>query len=217
MSTLYFLGGPPRTGKSTIAARFIARKPKPLIATDALIESIRKLFVDDSFPILREIKISGYVKYKAPGTQELTTKEFDDPPVHENTLALRALLGTIAHYGRNNTDVIVEGCIFDPTWITRHTFAGFKVRVVFVGFTNDDHFDEIISHAKQNPSDWINHLLGNHNGDEAPVKERLGAYIEQSKQLAHSAPAAGFSFVDMSGKSFRTFVDEVVAKLGEVG
>lgn len=215
MSNLYFLGGAPRTGKSTIVADMSKRHPLTVIATDAIAEAVRNMLTDDPFRILREIKIEGYVKYKDPETDKIHTKNLDEYPQHgypqhANHLVLRGILGMLDHYKAGKGDVLVEGCIFEPDWISRHPFEGFKVRAAFVGFSDEAQIDEIIQYAKSNESDWINDLLRRYDDKDAPVKERLNKYIESSLLTEKAAQARGYGYFDKSTMPFEEYRKSVV-------
>jgi 2-phosphoglycerate kinase len=210
VNQLYFLGGVPRSGKSTISAAFLKRKPIAVITLDALTEGVRNIFDNQPYQILKEIKVEGWIKYKADKTNQVITKQLDSLPLHENTVTLQALLGMLDHYRRNKQDVLVEGCIFDPDWVSRHDFNGFNVHAVFVGFSSKDHINEIIEHARNNKHDWINKLLEHSKGDESKVQEKLALYIEQSEHLSTSAINKGYGYFDLSSQPFKNYVKSVV-------
>jgi 2-phosphoglycerate kinase len=140
MNKLLFLGGTPRTGKTTIVSELLKQHVLNVVSTDALAESIRNVLTDDPFRILKEVKLEGYVKYKNPETDKVVTKNLSEysqhkHPEHENNMVLRGVLGEIDHYTRQKDDILVEGCIFDAEWLQRHDFGRYDIKVAFVGFS----------------------------------------------------------------------------------
>ena len=207
MNKLYLVGGPTRVGKSTIAEGLVEKRPMHLVATDAVQQAVRSLFVDDPFQILQQIEYKGTTKYKKFGKGEI--EELFQKSGTEVQLTQKAIIGMLDHYRRNKLDVVMDGFHITPEWVHSIVLEDFKVIPVFVGFTSADHTESIVAHAKQNEHDWINEWLERHNNDIELLRERIGKQAEENKKVAEKARELGYSYFDITSMPFEDYVETV--------
>ncbi|MBP6962455.1 hypothetical protein KBB49_02880 [Candidatus Saccharibacteria bacterium] len=207
MNKLYLVGGPTRVGKSTIMEGLVKKHPMHLIATDAVQQAVRSLFVDDPFQILQSVEYRGYTKFKKFGKGEV--KENFEKSGNEVELTQRALIGMLDHYRRNKLDVAMEGFHITPEWVSTISLKGYDVVPAFVGFNSADHTDNIVAHAKQNKHDWINEWLERHNNDVELLRKRLGEQAEINKKTAKKARELGYPYFDITSMPFEEYVETV--------
>ena len=207
MNKLYLVGGPTRVGKSTIIEGLVKQHPMHLVATDAVQQAIRSLFVDDPFQILQHVEYKGSTKYKKLGKLEI--EERFEKSGTEVELTQRALIGMLDHYRRNKLDVAMEGFHITPEWVETIELEGYEIIPAFVGFTSADHADNIVAYAKQNEHDWTNEWLERHDNDVELLRKRIGKQAEENKKVAEKARVLGYSYFDITTMPFDEYVETV--------
>ncbi len=78
MNTLYILGGPPRTAKTTIMSGLIAEKHVQFVATDAIGHGLRNVLTGEPHQMLRDIEFSGSAEWKTSVTEGGERKPFSN-------------------------------------------------------------------------------------------------------------------------------------------
>ena len=215
MNTLYLLGGPPRTAKTTIMTGLISEKHVQFVAADAVEHGLRNVLTGEPHQMLRDIEISGSAEHKTSFIDGGQRKPFSNNGT-ESELTLQAVIGMLDYYRRNNESVAFEGAAFTPEWVENLKLEGFTIRAAFVGYTNPTHADKIIDHAKENPHDWINVWLEKENGDETKIREWVINQSIQCQKLKSAAELLGYPFFDISNVPFPEYIASVQKYLLEV-
>lgn len=205
MNTLYVLGGPPRTAKTTIMSGLAKEKGIAFIAADAVEHGMRNVLTGDPHQMLRDIELTGSAEWKTSFTEGGERKPFSNKGT-ESELTLQAVIGMLDYYRRNKESVAFEGAAFTPEWAKNIKVGDFTVRAAFVGFTNPAHADQIIAHAKANPHDWINVWLEKDGGDETSIREWVAKQSEKCVELKAQADQLGYPFFDISTMPFEEYV-----------
>lgn len=207
MNTLYLLGGPPRTAKTTIMLRLAAERKVQFIAADAVAHGLRNVLTGEPHQMLRDIEISGIAEHKTSITEGGERKPFTNKG-SESELTLQAVAGMLDYYRRNNESVAFEGPALTPKWASGLSLPDFKVRAAFVGYTDPSHADSIIAHAKDNPDDWINVWLKKENG-ETEVRGWVAKQVDKCAELKAEAESHGYPFFDISSMPFEEYLASV--------
>src|ERR1039458_488935 len=208
MNTLYILGGPPRTGKTTIMSGLASERHIAFIAADAIEHGLRNVLTGEPHQMLRNIELSGSAEHKTSFTEGGERKPFSNKGTGSE-LTLQAIIGMLDYYRRNNESVAFEGAAFTPKWVKELTLGDFTIRAAFVGYTNPAHADVLIAHAKDNPHDWINVWLRNDNGDETKIREWVARQSKVCKNLKFEAELQGYPFFDIFAMPFEEYVTSV--------
>ncbi len=208
MNTLYLLGGPPRTAKTSIMSALMVEKHTTFIPADAIAEGLRNVFTGLPHQMLRNIELSGSAEHKTSITKGGARKSFTNKGT-EAELSLQAILGMLDYYGNNNTSVAFEGAAITPDWVSGLRITGFNVRAAFVGYTQASHADAIISYAKQNPEDWINQWLKGEDGDETKIRAWVSEQAVKCVSLQQRAEALKYPFFDISTQPYPSYVSAV--------
>jgi hypothetical protein len=132
MSTLYLLGGPPRTAKTTILSGLQAKKNVAFIPADAVEEGLRNVLTGIPHQMLRDIEFSGSAEYKTSITEGGERKSFTNKGT-ESELTLQAILGMLDYYGDADTSVAFERAAFTPEWVSKLKLPDFSVCAAFEG------------------------------------------------------------------------------------
>jgi hypothetical protein len=205
MNTLYILGGPPRTAKTTIMSGLASERHIAFIAADAIEHGLRNVLTGEPHQMLRNIELNGSAEYKTSITEGGERKTFSAKGT-ESELTLQAVIGMLDYYRRNKESVAFEGAAFTPKWVKDLSLAEFAIKAAFVGYTNPDHADSVIAYAKNNSHDWINAWLSNDHGDETKVREWVTKQSEKCLDLKSEAEELGYPFFDISIMSFEQYV-----------
>lgn len=205
MNTLYLLGGPPRTAKTTIMSGLAKEKGIAFIAADAVEHGMRNVLTGEPHQMLRDIELTGSAEWKTSFTEGGERKPFSNKGT-ESELTLQAVIGMLDYYRRNEESVAFEGAAFTPEWVKNLKVAKFTVRAAFVGFTNPAHADQIIAYAKANTYDWINAWLDKDGGDETNVREWVNRQSQKCLELKAEAEQLGCPFFDISTMPFDEYV-----------
>lgn len=208
MNTLYLLGGPPRTAKSTIMAGLLKQKAVHLIASDAVQSGIRNIFVDDPYQLLRAIEFEGFAEHKPYFVGGGDKKPFSKKS-NELELIQQALVGMLDHYSRNNISVAIEGSSITPEWTAGLQLPDYEIRAAFVGYTESSHVDALLEHAKANPHDWMNEWLERERGDATKIRAWAVEQADKCQGLKASAQQHGYAFFDISAQSFENYIRSV--------
>lgn len=205
MNTLYLLGGPPRTAKTTIMSGLIAERNVQFIAADAIEHGFRNVLTGEPHQMLRDIEINGSAEHKASFTRGGERKPFSVKGT-ESELLLQAVIGMLDYYRRNKESVAFEGAAFTPEWVAGLTLPDFTIRAAFVGYTNPSHADSIFAYAKDNPHDWINDWLSKDGGNETNIREMVAKQAVQCQELKSRAEQYGYPFFDISAMPFEEYI-----------
>jgi hypothetical protein len=217
MNTLYLLGGPTRTAKTTIMTGLAAKKGIQFIAADAVGHGVRNLLTGEPHQMLRDIEIHGSATRKkgmmsnAPGEKIAFSKKLT-----ESEMSFQTIIGMLDYYGRSNESVAFEAG-FSPDWVSGLKLDYFTIRAAFVGYTDPSHADSVLAHAKAHPHDWVNEWLHHDKGDETRIREWVARHIEGCKQLKAEAEQHGYPFFDISTQPFEDYVTAVQAYLLDAG
>lgn len=205
MSTLYILGGPSRTAKTTIMSGLASDRHITLIAADAVEHGLRNILTGDPHQMLRDIELTGSAEWRTSVTEGGERKTFF-VKCSEPELTLQAVIGMIDYYRRNIESVAFEGAAFTPKWVKGLDSSDLTIRAAFVGYTNPDHADAVIAYAKANSHDWINAWLEKDNGDETKVREWVTKQSEKCLDLKSRAEELGYPFFDISAMPFEQYI-----------
>lgn len=204
MGTVYLIGGPPRTGKTTIMREVARRSDAQFVATDAVEHGFRNILTGKPHQMLRHIKLQGTAEHKTSISEGGDMKAFSNEGT-ESEMMLQIVEGMLDYYERNNDSIALEASDFSPEWVSGLSFENFEIRAAFVGYTDASHADAIITHAKQNPDDWINGWLKQEHGDETKIREWVTRQAEKCKQLQIDAENFGYPFFDVSTMPFEEY------------
>ncbi len=208
---LYVIGGSARSGKTIILNALVRQKPMLAFSTDALREGLRNVFVGESYLGIEKLSFSGEVTFLRAREKNSQHKQFSYHP-SEDELTWQAVLGLINHYDRKNISIALEGIALTPERIKSLRLKNLEVRAIFVGFTKENHFENILAHAGKH-NDWIQKAIEDNKGDQTQIKEWFNGTLEKNQLLLTKATQCGYAFFDISTEPFREIVTRAVAYL----
>ncbi len=205
---LYLIGGPARSGKTTILQKILRRKPICAVSSDSIREAARNIFVGESYISVDKLAFEGDATFRRPGEKISHQIHFNQHPT-EDELTWQAITGFINSYDRKNREVLIEGVSITLKRILALKLQHLQIRAAFVGFTRDTHLKTIMAHS-QKQNDWIQKVIQENDGDDSAVRTWFHKEVEENKQLKKAAEQHGYPFFDISAEPFETVTASVV-------
>jgi adenylate kinase family enzyme len=193
--TVYFIGGPGRVGKTTVAEEILRRKHLVVISSDAIRAGIRKVLID-------EVSFKGKAKFRRPGDLRTHEIAFTRARMTDDELAWIGVIGLLEGYDRKNrVDVLVEGIVVTPEQVHRLKLKNLVTRAAFIGYTNESHLASILAYSKKE-KDWVYKSIQDHGGSDAHLKPWARQEMAKSATMKKLAKKFGYKYFELSGQSF---------------
>ena len=200
---IYFLGGPPRIGKSLMAGTITSQHSISAVSTDSLgvvLETVMDpiaepgLFVINRFNQLAE---DDRMKLMVENPARRI-----DYQIQESTAVWRAVEPFILKEQDEGRDLVVEGVAVLPELVVK--LEGIDYRVVFVGNQGRKHKEDIKRSAKENEHDWMRNAGDEYIAAFATFVATMSSYIEKEARRFR------FKYIEMGEQPFNGIVAEVV-------
>ena len=205
---IYFLGGPPRVGKSIIAKTITRKYSINVVSTDSLgavLENVVDpelepgLFIVNRFNAMCvEDRIDLMVK---------NTTERINYQIEENRAVWKAVEPFVQRERDEGRDVLVEGVAILPELVNQLENVDF--RVVFIGNQGNEHKENIKRSAQEIGHDWMQ------DASDKYVEAFAVFVMEMSRYIEREAHMYGFNYIEISGRPFDEAVCQVVDSLLE--
>lgn len=202
MSTYYFIGGAPRTGKSLILQGLIKQKPMLAASTDAIRSVAKALSTSEISPKLHK---AGRGTFGSNQYLELLRNKPEQVLAYEIAAAeetWKSVLNFISYYQQDVVDAAFEGYAILPKDLFVQKFD-YKA-VYFVNLS--DQTEIILSHAKANRHDWL------HEYDDDVIKAFCVSNRELNQYYFDEANKYGMPVV-VVGDDFQESIDEAINTL----
>jgi 2-phosphoglycerate kinase len=200
MSKVYFVGGAPRTGKTLALLELIKQKPMLAASTDAIRGVAKGILSPEDNPKLFRTGRGDF------GSEQHVADMKNQPDVvlkHEIASAeetWKSVLDFVGYYQSDGKDIAIEGVAVLPEQLSK---AGLDFKAVFVVNLSDP-TDNILEHAKNNPSDWVNKY------DEATIRA-YGKFNQiWNKYYADEAKKYGYPVVEVDTDNFEASIKAAV-------
>jgi len=193
MAKAYFIGGSPRTGKTTLSLEFIKVNPILAASTDAIRYTIRRVIKAADQPDLfnPEDFVSDdpakrlYIKSHSFEFMEMVNKE--------SAIVWQSVNDFVKSNLEDNLDVLIEGVAVLPEFLSK---VDYEYKAVILGNQSDQHVQTMIDSARKNPNDWMHNL-------EDETIEAFAVYHQKfSKFIQTEATKYNMSYVEVHEDSF---------------
>lgn len=200
---IYFLGGPPRVGKSIMARAITSQHGISAVSTDSLGVVLETVLDPEAEPGLFAIsRFNGLAEADQMKVMvENPTKRIDYQR-QESTAVWRAVEPFILREQDEGRDLVVEGVAVLPELVAQ--LEDVDSRVVFVGNQGHKQKENIKRSAKENEHDWMRHASDEYIAAFATFVATMSSYIEKE---AHKCR---FEYIEMDGQPFNGTVAKVV-------
>lgn len=205
---IYFLGGPPRVGKSLVAETITRQHGVSAVSTDSLGEVLETVLPYEAEPGL--FAINQFNKMPEADKIRLMAEETGTRilyQIEESRAVWRAVVPFALREQEVGHSVVVEGVAVLPELVAR--LEGISYRAVFLGNRGLSHKENIKKGAIEREHDWMRHASDEYIAAFAVFVGEMSRYIEGE------ARSYGFDYVEMDGRPFSDAVAEVVDVLLE--
>jgi 2-phosphoglycerate kinase len=204
MSRVYFIGGTPRTGKTTLAMRFIKERPIFAVSADSIRYMLRCLYSPEEKP-----ELFRFAKYIS-----------DDPSVHstifsdhakaiavqtiESAIVWHSVKSIVQSYVEDGHDILIEGIFIMPAFLDE---LDYEYAAIYLGNQSKQHADDVLKHARSHRDDWMYQL----NDETILAFSELN--ISFSKHLEEEALKYGQIYIEMRDDYFEANLDVAMREL----
>lgn len=203
---IYFIGGPPRVGKSIIARAITMKHGISAVSTDSLGAVLEAVLHPEAEPGLFVIsRFNGMAEADRIELMVRNTARRIDYQIEEGVAVWRAVAPFVLREQDEGRDLVVEGVAVLPALVAQ--LEGVDSRVVFVGNQGYKQQENIKTSARENEHDWMRHASDEYIDAFAAFVVAMSSYIEKE------AHRYGFEYIEMDRKPFNDAVAEVVALL----
>jgi 2-phosphoglycerate kinase len=205
---IYFLGGPPRIGKSIIAKAITRQYGINAVSTDSLGVVLEAVLHPEAMPSLFAVS-----RFNAMPEAERIRSLVENPSnridcqIEESTAVWRAVVPFVRREQEEGRDLVTEGVAVLPELVAQ--LEGVDCRAVFLGNRGLTHKENIKRGAIEHEHDWMRHASDECIAAFASFVVQMSSYIEKE------ARTYGFDYVEMDGRPFKDVVPEVVDLLLE--
>ncbi len=200
MSKIYFIGGAPRTGKTTVLQELIKKQPMMAASTDAIRSVAKGVLSSEVNPRLfrTERGVFGSGQHIAEMKKEPDkTLGFEIASAEETW---KSVLDYVGYYQGDGKDIVVEGVAILPEQLSKATF---EFRAVFIVNSNDP-TENMLQHAKNHPNDWLNKY------DETVIRA-YGKFNQLwNKFYSDEAKKYGYPVVNVDTNNFEESIHQAV-------
>jgi 2-phosphoglycerate kinase len=203
MSNLYFIGGAPRTGKTTIVQKILKQNPMLAASTDAIRAVALGLVSEETDPGLHRIDrgLFGSEKHLSnlKNNQELLLKQ----ELASAEATWKSVLDFVGYYQKDAKDALVEGVAILPSELAK---VDFDFKAVFI-VNLMDQTEEILRHARENSFDWLSKY------DDETIRQYAAFNLRWNQYYANEAVKYGFHVVEIQPENFHKSIDKAVELL----
>jgi len=200
MSKLYFIGGAPRSGKTTVIQRLIERKPMLAASTDAIRNVAKGVTNPEERPKLHKVDRG---EYDSPKHMEMMREDPQAVLLHETLQSeevWKSTLDFIGYYHRDGKDAAIEGVAVLPKEVAK---LEYEYSAIFLA-PKGDQTKTILEHAKNNEFDWL------HKYDDEVIKSFCDFIKHWNSYYSAEAKMAGLTIVEIDPDNFDTSINKAV-------
>lgn len=203
MSEIYFIGGAPRSGKSTAIQKLIEQKPMLAASSDAIRSVAKSVLRPEQNPTLFKTGRGALDSKRNVAAMLETPESVLSYEIGESVETWKSVLDFISYYQRDGRDAAIEGVAVIPSLLNK---LPFEFSAVFIVNLNDQ-TDVILEHARSNKNDW----LGKY--DTATIRAFCHFNQVLNRYYADEASRYGYSVVEVSQDRFDENIEEAVRLL----
>lgn len=204
----YFLGGPPRVGKTILALALAEKVKGHFVSTDSIRNAAKKACSDkesDFFIINRTENVSEDEWLKNHLEQPEITLDHQN---RESKAVWPSIVSFCNSFCEDDAVHVLEGVAILPSLVS--AMKNRPAHVAFVGNTNTEHLKSMLDYADCFPEkDWMREL-----GYSAKRFEGMANFVRtMSLYFKAEAEKYGFPYYEVSDANFDDSIQEIVGKI----
>ena len=205
---IYFLGGPPRVGKSIIAKTISSKYRINVVSTDSLGAVLENVLDPELEPGLFIVnRFNEMCEEDRIELMVMNTTERISYQIEENRAVWKAVVPFVQREIYEGRDLVVEGVAILPELVNQLENVDF--RVVFIGNQGNEHKENIKRSAQELGHDWMQ------DASDKYVQAFAVFVMEMSKYIEREAHIYGFNYIEISSRPFNDAVCQIVDSLLE--
>jgi len=203
----YFIGGPPRVGKTTLSYALAKKIEGHVVSTDAIRDAVKKGTTDksgDLFRLRRENDLS---------EEEWLKEHLESPEItidnqnRESFAFWNSIVAFCDTFCEDNAKHIVEGVALLPYLVSE--MKNKPSHVIFVGNTNKTAKAMILYMEKYPEQDWMATL----NYGEKRIEGMANFVRAMSQYFKNEAIKYGFPYYEIDGDNFESSIENIIDKM----
>lgn len=208
----YFIGGPPRVGKTILAFALADKIKGHVVSTDSIRNAAKKACSDkesDFFIINRTENVP---------EDEWLKNHLDHPEVtvdnqnRESKAIWPSLVSFCNSFCEDDAAHILEGVAILPSLVSE--MKNKPAHVIFLGNTNIEHIQAMLKHAADYPDkDWMAQL----NYSQKKIEGMANFARAMSLYYKSEAEKYGFSYYEISDQDFKGSIDKIIETISVQG
>lgn len=204
MAKVFFIGGTPRVGKTTLALRFINKKPMLSVSTDAIRYTLRQVISEQNVPDL--FHLGKYTSNDPKRCADLKNNPFDTIKLQnkESKIVWKSVSDFIKSNLMDGFDILVEGIAILPEFLSQ---VDYDYQAVFLGNQSDSHYQTILASARRNENDWMHDLEDETINAFSVFNQTFSRYIERE------ADKYNLTYIEMHDEAFDVDINLALNKL----
>lgn len=203
MSDLYFIGGAPRTGKTTAVEALLEHKLLLAASTDAIRSVAKGLLSAEANPRQHKVERGAFGSEKHIANMKNKPSMVLAQEIGEAEETWKSVLDFVSYYQQDGKDAVVEGLAILPSKLAE---VDFVFKAVFI-VNLSDQTNEILNHARENPNDWQNQY------DDETIRIYASFNRLWNQFYADEADKYGFTVIGIDPDDFRDSIDHAVNSL----
>lgn len=204
----YFIGGPPRVGKTTLAYRLAESVKGHVVMTDAIRNASKKVCEDKSGPLFM---INRYNKL----SEDQRLDRFKNNPemvvrdqVEESKAIWRSVVSFCNIFCEDSATHIVEGVAILPELVASMEHK--PEHIVFVGNTSDQHVEAMLEYGKKFPEQCWMASLGY-------SEDRVRAFANYVQHLSiyfkSEAEKYNYPYIELDDCNYELSLDQAIQRV----
>lgn len=211
LARTYFIGGPPRVGKSLLAYALAAEVNGHVVNTDAIRNAVKKATVDKSSPVFGINRLEQSTEQEWLSVHLTNPQQVVDIQNGESEVCWEPIISYASSFCEDNVTHILEGVAVLPKLVNSMKYK--PEHIIFVGNTSTNHFQSMIGHAQENPeSDW----MGAMGYTEEKIRAMAVFVQKMSEYFRDEAKKYGYKYYELDDLDFDNSIQAIGKNLSNL-
>jgi 2-phosphoglycerate kinase len=205
LARTYFIGGPPRVGKTLLAYALANQVNGHVVSTDTIRGAIKKAVIDKSSPLFGVDKLEQSPDQEWSNIYSTNPQLVIDTQNAESEVCWEPIVSYASHFCEDDATHILEGVAVLPKFV--HEMRNKPEHIIFTGNTSTGHFHPMIKYAQENPEkDWMTAM-----GYTEQKIQIMGVVVQKmSEYFRDEAKKYGYKYYELDDADFANTIQTIV-------